>query len=108
MFAQIKGGIIIKIKNKKKFLRAILIIVGMLIFINFIVPDKSFSHQSIAYKNVSVQSGDTLWTIAKLEQEDNEYYEGKDLRDIIQDIKEVNNLSNSNLRVNQNLEIPTY
>ena len=104
----IKGEIIMVIKNWKKFLRAILIIIGVIIFINLLIPDKSFSHQEIEFKTVAVSNGDTLWTIAKDEQEENAYYEGKDIRDIVYNIKKVNNLKSSNLKVNQTLEIPTY
>ncbi len=96
------------IKNWKKFLRAIFIIVGMVIFINLIIPNKSLSNKEKENKTITVASGDTLWAIAKVEKEQNSYYEGKDIRDIIQDIKEVNNLETANLKVNQVLEIPTY
>ena len=96
------------IKNWKKFLRAIIIIIGVIIFINLLIPDKAFSHQEIEYKSVAVATGDTLWTIAKVQQEENSYYEGKDIRDIVQNIKKVNNLKNANLQINQVLEIPTY
>lgn len=96
------------VKNKGKFVRTILIIVGVILFINLLIPDKSYSHKELEYKTVSVLSGDTLWSIAKEEQEDNAYYQGKDIRDIVQDIKSVNSLSSATLRVNQKLEIPTY
>lgn len=96
------------IKNWKKFLRAIFIIIGVIIFINLLIPDKAFSNQKVEYKTVAVSNGDTLWTIAKEEQKENAYYEGKDIRDIVYNIKKVNNLKNSNLKVNQVLEIPTY
>lgn len=96
------------IKDWKKFLRALLIIVGIIIFINFLIPDKAFSHQDVSYKTITVVNGDTLWDIAKLEQEENDYYQGKDIRDIIQDIKKLNKLENSNLKINQLIEIPTY
>lgn len=96
------------IKNRKKFLRAILLLLGILIFINLLIPDKSLSHQKSTNKTIAVSDGDTLWSIAKVEQENNSYYEGKDVRDIIQNIKKINNLSTSDLKVNQTLEIPTY
>ena len=94
--------------NKKKFFRAILIIGGIIFFINLFFNNISLSHQDVTTKSVAVSNGDTLWNIAKLEQENNSYYKGKDVRDIIQDIKNVNNLSSSNLKVNQVLEIPTF
>ena len=97
-----------KLKNRRKFIRTILLVVGVILFINLLIPDKSYSHKELEYKKVAILTGDTLWSIAKDEQENNEYYQGKDIRDIIQDIKKVNNLSNSKLRTNQTLEIPTY
>lgn len=96
------------IRDRKKLLRAILIIMGIIVFINILIPDKSFSKPQLKYKTVSVLSGDTLWAIAKVEQEENSYYQGKDVRDIVQDIKRINNLGTANLKVNQTLEIPTY
>lgn len=51
------------------------------------------------------QTGDTLWSIAKQEQESNEYYTNKDIRDIIQDIKITNSIIDSDLKVNQELKI---
>lgn len=97
-----------KIKNRVKFVRTILIIVGVILFINILIPDKSYSHKELEHKKIAVLSGDTLWSIAKDEQENNDYYQGKDVRDIVQDIKKVNNLSSASLKVNQTLEIPTY
>lgn len=96
------------IKSWKKFLRAILIIMGIVICINMFISNRTLSHQEVEYKTVSVTSGDTLWTIAKEEQEENSYYEGKDIRDIVYDIKKTNNLKTANLKINQVLEIPTY
>ena len=96
------------LKNRKKFVRAIFIIVGVIIFINVLIADKSYSHQDVKYKTLSVLSGDTLWNIAEEEQETNTYYEGKDIRDIIQNIKNINNLDNCNLKIGQTLQIPIY
>ena len=96
------------IKNRKKFVRAILLIVGVIVFINLLIEDKSYSHQEIKYKTLSVLSGDTLWDIAEEEQETNTYYEGKDIRDIVQNIKSTNNLESSSLKAGQTLKIPTY
>ncbi len=96
------------IKDKKKFLRAIFIIIGIVVFINILIPDKAFSHQELTTKTVVVTSGDTLWNIAKVEQESNDYYEDKDIREIIYDIQQKNDLGSSSLKINQVLEIPTY
>ena len=94
--------------NKKKFFRAIFIIAGVIFFISLFFSNISFSHQDLTTKSIAVSNGDTLWSIAKVEQEQNSYYQGKDVRDIIQDIREVNNLTSCNLKINQVLEIPTF
>ena len=103
-----KGEIIMIIKNKKKFIRGIIILIGMVIGLVLIMTSKTLSHQEIKYKSISVISGDTLWDIAEEEQKNNTYYKGNDIRDIIQDIKIVNNLKTSDLKLDQTLEIPTY
>lgn len=97
-----------KIKNRKKFLRLILLAIGAIVLINLFIPEKTFSHQKVSNKSITVCDGDTLWTIAKSEKENNSYYEGKDVRDVVQSIKKTNGLSNANLKINQTLEIPTY
>lgn len=96
------------IKSKKKFVRAILLIIGITIGLVLVMTNKTFSHQEIKYKNVAVLSGDTLWDIAREEKDTNSYYDKNDIRDIIEDIKKINNLDSSNLKVNQVLAIPTY
>ena len=96
------------IKSKKKLVRSILLIIGLTIGLVLIMTGKALSHQDISYKKVNIVLGDTLWEIAKEEKENNDYYKGNDIRDIIADIKLVNNLKSSNLTINQVLEIPTY
>lgn len=96
------------VKSKKKLLKSILLIMGLTIGLVLIMTGKTLSHQDISYKKVNIVSGDTLWEIAKEEKENNAYYKGKDIRDIVADIKLVNNLKSSSLTVNQVLEIPTY
>ena len=53
------------IKDKKKFVRAILLILTITIGILFLISTNTFSHQEIKYKNIAVIEGDTLWDIAK-------------------------------------------
>ena len=67
----------------------------------------SFSYTETTYKTISVISGDNLWGIAKYEQENNIYFTDKEVRDIIDEIKYLNNLSNSNLKIGDTLNIPT-
>lgn len=96
------------IKDKKKFVRAILLILTITIGILFLISTNTFSHQEIKYKNIAVIEGDTLWDIAKSESKNNSYYKGQDIRDIVENIKEINNLKTSNLKSGQTLEIATY
>lgn len=96
------------VKDKKKFIRGIILILTITIALVLLMTNVTLSHQEIKYKKVSVVSGDTLWKIAEKEQNKNAYYKNKDVRDIIEDIKEKNNLETSSLKVNQALEIPIY
>lgn len=97
----------IKIINHRKFRRRVILIVFILCCIVFNIKNSASSEAKIEYKTITVSSGDTLWTIAQREQERNKYYEEKDVREIISDIKDINNLKSSNLSVEQNLNIPT-
>jgi len=101
------GGIIMERKNKRKFIRSITITIGLIIFLILILSNVSFSHTEINYKEIAVSSGDTLWSIARYEKSNNLYFEDKDVRDIIDEIKFLNNLSSSNLSIGDKLNIPT-
>lgn len=96
----------LKIRNLGKFIRSILIVLGIIICASLFVTNTSFSHTDTKYKTIYVANGDTLWNIAKEQQEINSYYKNKDVRDIISNIKYVNKLSDSNISVNQKLVIP--
>lgn len=96
----------LKIANKIKFIRSILIILGILMCITLFIGNISFSHGENKYKTIYVSNGETLWSIAKEEQENNPYYENKNIRDVINHIKTVNKLNNSDLAINQQLVIP--
>lgn len=79
---------------------------GVLILISFIFANKSLSHTEKNFKKVYISSGDTLWSIAKEEKDNNEYFENKDIREIIYELKKANDLNNSNLKVGLELNIP--
>ena len=90
----------------KKFLRMTLIVFVIIIGISLYFSNVSFSKGDIKTKTVNVTKGDTLWSIAREEQENNAYYENKDIRDIIYEIKKLNKLdNNSNLKIGQKLII---
>ncbi len=95
-----------KIVNMKKFLRMTLIVFVIIVGISLYFSNVSFSKGDIKTKTVNVTKGDTLWSIAREEQENNAYYENKDIRDIIYEIKKLNKLdNNSNLKIGQKLII---
>ena len=94
-----------RIKNNNK--KTILLIVLAIIALNFLTSaNKSYSNGKIEYKTEYASSGDTLWSIAERESENNNYYKDKDVREIIYDLKKINNLSNSNLAEGQEIKIP--
>ena len=95
-----------KIKNFKRFIRSILIILVTTIVLVLLIGNYTFSHKEIEYKRIYISEGDTLWNIAKLNQTSNDYYKGKDIRYIINDLIEINNLKTSNMQINQELLIP--
>lgn len=97
----------LRIVNLSKFIRSISIIFGIILTVSFFISNTTFSHGDLTYKEIYVSEGDTLWNIAIEEKENNLYYYNKDIRDIINNIKVINNLSNSNLHKNQKLSIPT-
>ena len=93
--------------NKRKFIRSTSITIGLIILLILMLSNISFSHTEIKYKEIAVSSGDTLWNIAKYEQNNNLYFEDKDVRDIVAEIKLLNNLKTSNLSIGDKLHIPT-
>lgn len=101
-----QGGIIMKIKNVKKFVRGILIVLGIIFILSLILVKSTLSYTTKEYKTIFVKSGDTLWSIALDLQENDTYYKGKDVRYIIGDLKEINSLKTSIVYANQELQIP--
>ena len=97
----------LRIVNKSKFFRGFILLFVVLLFVLFNFCNKSQSEEIQHYKTITVNSGDTLWSIAQYEKNENAYYKDLDIREIVYDIKEVNNLRSSNLSINQSLKIPT-
>lgn len=96
----------LKIVNFSRFLRSIILIIGITFIISLFINNKSFSYKENEYKEIYISNGDTLWSIAKEEKENNLYYKNQDIRDIVNDIKLINKLNTSNLFANQKLLIP--
>ena len=97
----------IKIVNRRKFRRRT-ILLGIVLFCTILsFKNISSSETIVKYKTITVNKGDTLWSIACYEQDENGYYKDADVRDIVLNIKKVNNLKSSNLAEKQTLKIPT-
>lgn len=96
----------LKIVNKKKFIRSIILILGILI-IGLFGINSTYSKTEISYKEDYIISGDTLWSIAENQVNTNEYYKNKDVREVMYEIKQLNNITNGNLEVGQKIVIPS-
>ncbi|MBQ8828399.1 MAG: LysM peptidoglycan-binding domain-containing protein [Clostridia bacterium] len=55
---------------------------------------------SVSYTTVTVQSGDTLWTIAK------ENFPGEDPRDVINEIRALNDISGFTIYAGETISLP--
>lgn len=95
-----------RIVNVKRFIISSTILLLSVILIITALIKITHSYNEIEYKTVYVTEGDTLWKIAEEEKINNSYYENKDIRDIIYDIKNTNKLNISNLKIGQELKIP--
>lgn len=94
-----------KIVNKVKFVRTvsilIILIMGLVIF-----SKNAYSKGEIKYKENFIYSGDTLWSIAMEEIKNNKYFQNKDIRDVVLELKNINNLKDSNLIEGDIIKIP--
>ncbi len=96
----------IKIVNKSKFIRSIIIVLGVVI-LGLLLLGNTYSKTEITYKEDYIISGDTLWSIAQNQVNNNEYYKNKDIREVMYEIKQLNNIGNGNLEVGQKIKIPS-
>lgn len=93
--------------NIKKVILSIIVIILLVICFVIILAGKTSSHIEMSFKRVYVSYGETLWEIARIESKNNEYYANHDIRYIVKDIKNRNNLESSNLYPGQELLIPS-
>ena len=95
-------------KSTRKAKLCIIVILLLIFSIMLIMGNnKTSSFVETKYKTFYVSSGETLWEIAKIESANNSYYADKDIRYIVKDIKDINNMSSSNLYEGQELTIPS-
>lgn len=98
----------LKIINIKKFVRSLILIIIGVILLLFITLNNTYSNGEIRYKDEYITYGDTIWEIAKKECKENKYFENKDVRSIVKEIKSINNIENQTLQVGEKILIPTY
>lgn len=99
----------VKIVNMKKFIRSIVVILFIVILVTFFLAKASLSHnekEELYYETILVCQGDTLWEIATQQQKDNPYYQNRDVRFVISELRKINNLDNASLRVGQEIKVP--
>lgn len=96
----------IKIINKKKFISSLIIMVGVLLAL-FLGLNNTYSKTEISYKEEFIYAGDTLWSIAEREEKGNKYYENKDIRSIVSELKDINHID-GNLKIGEKILIPTF
>ena len=95
---------IVKI-NLNKFIRSIIIIIGFVIFITFIATKSIYSYVSPEEKIIYAQPGDTLWSIARFAKENSSYYKDMNIKEVIQNIRDNNDISNNVIKSGQKLKI---
>ncbi len=96
-----------KIVNKTKFIRTLGILI-ILIILLIIFSKNAYSKNIIEYKEDYIYAGDTLWSIAKSEIKNNPYFRNKDIREVVDIIKNANDLNNSHLTEGKKIKIPIY
>ena len=95
-----------RIKTNDKIKNVVLLVLAIIAINGFFFNNNAYSKAEVKYKTEYASSGDTLWSIAQRESENNKYYQDKDVREIIYDLKQINNFQTSELCVGQEIKIP--
>lgn len=98
----------VKIVNKNKFIKSMIVLVLILLGILFVITNTSYSNSGENYKIDYVAKGETLWQIAENEIKDNPYFKSQDIRNVILEIKKLNHMSTSDLSEGMEIKIPIY
>ncbi len=88
------------IKNKRRFTAFVMFVI-ILTCCGFSSVKNHVKGEDVATVSVYVTPGDTLWQIAKENNPEN-----KDIRRLVYEIKELNNLKTSNIIVGEEILIP--
>ena len=101
----------IKVKNNRLqlLIRIVIlfIIICLFIFLLLSIFNRSEASPSkvLKVKTYYVSKGDTLWSIANNEKNINSYYKNIDVQDIVEEIRNYNNIDEDLININQKLFI---
>ena len=95
-----------KIVSIGKFIRSIVIMIVLVLITLSLFNTKALSNEEIVYMNYTVSYGENLWQIAELVKENNVAFANKDIREIIYEIKKINNKNSASIYENETLLIP--
>ena len=91
-----------KVTNVNKFKRFMFLTILLISIIGFtsILTLNAYSKDIPQFDYVSIQQGDSLWAIAK------DYAGNKDIREVIYEISELNNIHNTPIQPGDIIKIP--
>ena len=91
-----------KVSNVKKFKRFMFLVLFLISIIAFtsITTIKAYSKDIPQFDYVRVRQGDSLWSIASV------YADSKDIRQVIYEISELNNIHNNPIHSGDIIKIP--
>ncbi|MCF8002122.1 MAG: LysM peptidoglycan-binding domain-containing protein [Halanaerobiales bacterium] len=100
-----KGNAKLTRQNEKKakyskLLVLTVIILSMILLIS-VLSFKAMTEKEIYYKDIEIKNGQTLWQIAE-----SEFGSDSNIRKYVYQIKQINNLNDSNLSPGQIIKVP--
>lgn len=87
------------IKKFKRFMFLTILLISIIAFTSILTLN-AYSKDIPQFDYVSVQQGDSLWSIAK------DYAGSKDIREVIYNISELNNIHNTTIQPGDIIKIP--
>ncbi len=97
----------IRKRNREFFIEFLTYIIIGLLF--YFILDYTFTprHEDVpyTYKEIIVSEGERLWDIAEKESENNSYYENEEVRQVIYEIEQDNNINSNRIKAGQVIKI---
>ena len=90
---------VININKFKRFMFLAILLISMISFTSILTLN-AYSKDIPQFDYVSVQQGDTLWSIAS------DYADNKDIREVIYEISKINNIHNNSIHPGDIIKIP--